>query len=338
MEEHGISMSMKRIFTLIVCVSTLTAAQDAAKPADQAPPQTAPQATPQKEQKEQSVGTLRGIFGGKKAKPVVNPEEEAKHKAEKAEIQSQIDALPKQGTPMLDEAGKQMLDPDARPMFNPAPKPLRDKHGEPRLDEHGKLLLQTKDNLGYDEHGKKLKAVKEKEPKKVPVTIEQGTLTVDGWTGKARLNYDIADLKYLYIYAPGIGNTVISGAPFEGAIEQKNAFDGKTLTVSVSEHTLQLASEKPLLHQKHPASAYVRVDREYTMSSRFPVMGYGTLRRPPYAWPGAKAVTTNAPDLPKEVKPTLAAPKPVAVPPAVPGTNPAGGTKPVGAKPAGPGK
>ncbi|QEE30140.1 hypothetical protein FTW19_20425 [Terriglobus albidus] len=312
-------MSMKRIFTLIVCVSTLAAAQDAAKPADQAPPPAASQKE-QKEQKDQSVGTLRGIFG-KKGKPVVNPEEEAKRKAE---IQSQIDALPKQGAPMLDEAGKQMLDPDARPMFNPAPKPLRDKHGEPRLDEHGKLLLQTKDNLGYDEHGKKLKAVKEKEPKKVPVTIEQGTLTVDGWTGKARLNYDIADLKYLYIYAPGIGNTVISGAPFEGAIEQKNAFDGKTLTVSVSEHTLQLASEKPLLHQKHPASAYVRVDREYTMSSRFPVMGYGTLRRPPYAWPGAKAVSTTAPDLPKEVKPTLAAPKPVAVPPPAPTAKPSG--------------
>lgn len=321
MEERGISMSMKRIFSLIVCVSTLAAAQDAAKPADQTPPPAPPQ-------KEQSVGTLRGLLG-KKAKPVLNPEEEAKRKAD---IQSQIDALPKQGTPMLDESGKQMLDPDARPMFNPAPKPLRDKHGQPGLDEHGKLLLQTKDNLGYDEHGKKLKAVKEKEPKKVPVTIEQGTLTVDGWTGKARLNYDIADLKYLYIYAPGIGNTVISGAPFEGAIEQKNAFDGKTLTVSVSEHTLQLASEKPLLHQKHPASAYVRVDREYTMASRFPVMGYGTLRRPPYAWPGAKSVSTNAPDLPKEVKPTLAAPKPVPVRPAVPGTNPAG------AKPTGPGR
>ncbi|WP_263417880.1 hypothetical protein [Terriglobus albidus] len=310
-------MSMTRIFSLIVWASTLAIAQDAAQPAGQAPPPAAPQ-------KEQSVGTLRGIFG-KKAKPVLHPEEDAKRKAE---IQSQIDALPKQGTPMLDEAGKQILDPDARPMFNPPPKPLRDKYGEPRLDEHGKLLLQTKDNLGYDEHGKKLKPIKQKEPKKVPVTIEQGTLTVDGWTGKARLNYDIADLKYLYIYAPGIGNTVISGAPFDGAIEQKNAFDGKTLTVSVSEHTLQLASEKPLLHQKHPASAYVRVDREYTMNSRFPVMGYGTLRRPPYAWPGAKAVSTNAPDLPKEVKPTLAVPKP-----AIPGTNP-----PAGNKPGGPGK
>lgn len=289
--ELCVPMQLKWIVSLAFCASTFSLAQESPKPAATQPP-------PQESK-------LGGLFH-KKPKVELSPEEEAKRKAS---IQSQIEALPKQGTPMLDETGKQLLDPDARPMFNPPPRPLLDKHGQPGLDENGKLLLQTKDNLGYDANGKKLKPEKVKEPKKVPVTIVEGTLTVDGWTGKARLNYDIADLKYMYIFAPGIGVTVISNAPFDGATEQKNAFDGKTLTVSVAEHTLQIASEKKLLNEKHPSSAYVRVDREYAMNSRFPVMGYGTLRKPPYAWPEAKWVATKAPELPKEVRPTVARPK-----------------------------
>ncbi len=276
--------------SLVVCAAALVAAQDASQPEGPAQP-TGP-------------AKHGGLFS-RKPKVVLSPEEEAR---QKAEIQRQIDVLPRQGAPILDESGKQILDPDARPMFQPAPRPLLDKHGQPVLDEDGKLLLQTKDHLGYDAHGKKLKAEKEKIPKKVPVTIEQGTLTVDGWTGKARLNYEIDDLKYLYIYAPGIGNTVVSTLPFPGATAQKNAFDGKTLTISVGEHQLQIAGEKPLLHQKHPVPAYVLVDREYSRESRFPVMGYGPLRRAPYAWPAAKAVETRAPALPKEVMPVLARP------------------------------
>lgn len=231
-------------------------------------------------------------------------------------------------TPMLDEQGMQRLDPDGKPMWNAPVKQQRDKHGHPLFDENGKPVFQTKNDLGYDEHGKKIKVQKQKEPKKIPVSVARGTLTVDGMTGKAALNYDIADLKYIYLYAPGIGVAVVSNEPFPGAVEQKKAFLNNTLTVTIGEHTLQLASDKNLLGKK-PESAYVMMDRTFTLPSRFPVMGYGTVRKAPYQWPGAKAnirlADDDAPPPPADLLPTqLLSPCPAgqmrkAGPPVLPG-------------------
>ena len=210
-------------------------------------------------------------------------------------------------TQMLDNEGRQRLDPDGKPMFNPPVKQQRDKYGHPLFDEHGKPVLQTATELGYDEHGHKLHVEKVKPSKMTPVSIAQGTYTVDGVIGKATLNYDIADLKYIYLYAPGIGVTVISNEPFPGAKAQDNAFNDKTLTVNVGEHTLQLYSEKRLLAKPQPA--YVLVDRDFTLPSKFPVMGYGDLRAAPYAWPGAKQVQQAGivppPPVPVNLRPVM---------------------------------
>ena len=218
-------------------------------------------------------------------------------------------------TPMLDEEGMQRQDPDGKPMFNPPVKQQRDKKGHPLFDAEGKPVMQTKDNLGYGENGKKLHAKREKPPKLVSVSISRGILTVDGMTGKAALNYEIKDLQYFYIYASGIGTTVVSIHPFPGAVEQKHAFDDKTLTVTVNEHTLQLSSDKRILG-KAPASAYVRVDKGFVVRTEFPVMGYGSLRVAPYAWPGSKENESlkgvvEAPPLPVDLRPVpLLAPCP----------------------------
>jgi len=171
--------------------------------------------------------------------------------------------------PMLDEEGKQRQDPDGKLMFNPPVKQQRDKKGHPLFDAQGKPVMQTKDNLGYDENGKKLHALKEKPPKTVSVSISRGTLTVDGMTGKAALNYEIKDLKYVYFYVPGIGTTVVSNDPFPGAVEQKHAFEDKTLTVTVGEHVLQLSSDNRLLG-KTPQSAFVRVDKSFFGADQVP--------------------------------------------------------------------
>jgi hypothetical protein len=213
-------------------------------------------------------------------------------------------------TPMLDEEGKQRQDPDGKLMFNPPVRQQRDKKGHPLFDDQGKPVMQTKDNLGYDENGKKLHAPKEKPPKTVAVSISHGTLTVDGMTGKAALNYEIKDLKYIYFYVPGIGITVVSNDPFPGAVEQKNAFDDKTLTVTVGEHVIQLSSDNRMMG-KNPESAFVRVDKGFTVPTKFPVMGYGPIRVAPYAWPGSKTNeeelkgAVEAPPLPKDLRPTL---------------------------------
>ena len=216
--------------------------------------------------------------------------------------------------PMLDEEGKQRLDPDGKPMFNLPVKQQRDKKGHPLFDDKGKPVFQTATELGYDETGHKLHAEKVKPPKMTPVSIAGGTFTVDGVVGKAQLNYDIADLKYIYFFAPGIGITVVSNEPFPGAKEQPNAFDGQTLTVSVGDHTLQLYSDKRLLQDKKTLPAYVLVDRDFNLPSRYPVMGYGDLRKAPYAWPGAKQVkiaegtAVIPPPVPINLRPVLLQP------------------------------
>lgn len=232
----------------------------------------------------------------------------AKGKKGKVEYAGPTTTVEQPATPMLDEEGRQRLDPDGKPMFNPPVKQQRDKKGHPLFNEAGKPVFQTATGLGYDEKGKKLKGKKEKSTKLVKVEISRGTLTIDGMTGKAALNYDIADLKYIYLYAPGVGVAIVSNQTFPGAVEEKNGFSDKTLLVTADGHTLEVSSDTRLLGTKKPEPAFVRVDRDFKLPSKFPVMGYGTLRVPPYAWPGAKENkatpgVAQAPPLPRNMRP-----------------------------------
>ena len=155
------------------------------------------------------------------------------------------------------------------------------------------------------------KPKKVKPPPMVPVTIQRGVLTVDGWTGKADLNYTIMDLKYIYLWAPGIGTAVVSSDPFPGAQIQGNAIDGHTLTVNVEGHTLQLTSDHDLLSGKELVkAAYVLLDTAYVPDNpQYPQFGYGTSSKAPYAWPASLANYTGdvsrAPPLPKSLLPPL---------------------------------
>ncbi|MEO6924296.1 MAG: hypothetical protein ABI142_10755, partial [Bryocella sp.] len=123
-------------------------------------------------------------------------EKKEKHKKAVYSGPNEIVVLPP--TAMMDENGKPSLDPDGKPIFNAPKKQQRDKKGHPLFDENGKPIFQTATVLGYDDHGKKIHVAKVKPPKLVPVHVTRGTFTVDGITGKAALNYDIPDLKYLY--------------------------------------------------------------------------------------------------------------------------------------------
>lgn len=191
-------------------------------------------------------------------------------------------------TPMLDDDGKQRFDPEGKPMFNAPVKQQRDKKGHPLYDANGKPVFQTANNMGFDANGKKIKVKKVKEPRTTSIEISKGTLTVDGMIGKAALNYQIKDFRYVYLYAPWIGTVVVSNQAFPGAIEQAKAFDQHTLTVMVEEHQFQVYSEKIIL-SKRPEPAYVSVDRLFRLDSKYPAMGYGKSLQAPYSWPSAKA-------------------------------------------------
>jgi len=293
--------SLSGLLGIVLAVTSIgrMAAQET-QPAPSSAPQSAPPASPADTSQtttghgSQSAAAAASVVKGKKGQqPYTGP--------------TTVVELPP--TPMLDEEGKQRQAPDGKLMFNPPVRQQRDKKGHPLFDAQGIPVMQTKDNLGYDENGKKLHASKEKPPKTVSVSISHGTLTVDGMTGKAALNYEIKDLKYIYFYVPGIGTTVVSNDPFPGAVEEKHAFDDKTLTVTVFEHVLQLSSENRLLG-KAPESAFVLIDKSFVVPTKFPVMGYGPIRVAPYAWPGSKINeelkgAVDAPPLPVDLRPTL---------------------------------
>jgi hypothetical protein len=155
-----------------------------------------------------------------------------------------------------------------------------------------------------------------------PATITRGTFTVDGIIGKAALNYNIPDLKFIYFYAPGIGVVIVSDNKFPGGVEQKNAFDHQTLTVKVADHEMQLYSDDVLLgkkaivgkggQNKKPEPAWVALDPNFKLPSRFPVVGYGDKPTPPYSWPGSKlnvtvkGIDADAPPVPARLTPLLA--------------------------------
>jgi hypothetical protein len=214
-------------------------------------------------------------------------------------------------TPVLDQEGKQVIDPDGKPLFNAAVKQQRDKKGYPICTPEGKPVMQNKLDMGYDDHGKKIPVPKIKPPKERPIDISRGTYTVDGMIGKAEMNYHIPNLKFIYFYTPGIGIAVISPEPFPGAVMQKTAFNNKTLTVTVGDHILQLASDKQILGKPgHPEPGYVLLDRDFKLPSKYPVVGYGTVREPPYAWPGSKPNEilkglVAVPPTPKTLKPVM---------------------------------
>jgi len=222
----------------------------------------------------------------------------------------------KEPTPLLDQEQRQIVDPDGKPMFNPPVKQLRDKRGYPVCSADGKPVYQTKNDMGYDEKGKKIAVPKVKVPKATPISITRGTFTVDGMIGKAEMNYTIPDLKYIYLYAPGIGIAVVSNEPFPGAAAQKDAFKGSSLVVKVDDHRLELASDKQIL-TKNPkgAPAYVLMDRDpdHRLPSKFPAVGYGRLRVWPYEWPGSKENAVlkgiiKPPPTPRNLRPVMLLP------------------------------
>lgn len=161
----------------------------------------------------------------------------------------------------------------------------------PTLDANGKPVELAPCARKDKECQKKRKALLHR--KKVGMKIENGTLTVDGWTGKARLNYDISEVKFLYISIPGQGTVIASMEQFPNSQPQKSALEGKTLTIKTpGDHLVQIASDDNLVDKKDHV-IYVAMDASFTMPGRFPTIGYGSSAKAPYNWPGVRPLREN---------------------------------------------
>lgn len=114
-----------------------------------------------------------------------------------------------------------------------------------------------------------------------PITIRRGVLTVDGLTVKTGLSFRVSDMRYMYVYVPGSGTTVIAERPFGGAMEQKSAFRGKTLTVNSGGSRLQLTAANRMRGSR---SAYVRFDRGSVAGVMLPMVGFGNAALAPAVW------------------------------------------------------
>ncbi len=180
----------------------------------------------------------------------------------------------------------------------------------------------------------KKKKKKEKKPKMLPMHVVNGILTMDGATGKARMNYDIADFKFLYIWAPGVGVAVVSNVAFPLATEQPNAFNEGLLDVTAGGHKLEVFSDKPFLGKK-PLSAWMYLDTDFVLPTSYPAMGFGATAAAPYAWPGSQSPPKRKkgvapPPLPIELLPMAIHPP---APPVPAKTEPPPEAQPDAAKP-----
>lgn len=229
------------------------------------------------------------------------------------------------GTPVIQNPADPEF-PFARPLPEgvapnpPQPLYLKGKdlvwRGEYEFDKLSRPLLDTNSRpipILYTKKGRRVRPAGIQLLKTHPASIEDGTLMVDGWTSKARLNYDIQDLRYLYVSVPSLGTFIISPVAFPGGELQATGFDDKILNVRVDTHEVQLATVSPILGKKTAQPAWVKLDTSFVADRRYPIVGYGDTLVQPFTWPGARiakdgATARTAPPLPSNMLPRLLKP------------------------------
>lgn len=138
--------------------------------------------------------------------------------------------------------------------------------------------------------------------------VRDGVYTVDGMVAKVKLNYDMAGVRFLTMFVPGMGTAVISATPPPDAVVSQAALKDGELTFTAGEHRFKLtgialASNRGTV----PAHLYARLDRSAWQLGRQPMVGFGNLGAMPYQWPGALPATAAAHTEETEVSPPVPA-------------------------------
>jgi hypothetical protein len=119
--------------------------------------------------------------------------------------------------------------------------------------------------------------------KLITAKIHDGVLTVDGLVAQVRLNYDIHDQSYMYVFLPGTGTAIISLSPLPNGERVKDLFRGSKMAFTIDGHSFEIVSQGNL--SEGATSGYVALDRHTAMIARSPMVGFGMTTRPPYVWP-----------------------------------------------------
>ena len=155
------------------------------------------------------------------------------------------------------------------------------------------------------------------EESRMTARVRDGVYTVDGMVAKVKLNYDVQDSSFVYLFVPGLGTAVVSATPAPDAMVTPVALQDDELNFVVGGHHfdltgVNLASDKGtvLTH------LYVHLDRSAWRLSRLPMIGFGNRAAMPYEWPGAlppeSAEETQAlPPIPANLLPALMEAAPV---------------------------
>jgi hypothetical protein len=128
--------------------------------------------------------------------------------------------------------------------------------------------------------------------KLISAKIHDGVLTVDGLVAKVRLNYDIHDQAYMYVFLPGTGTAIVSLSPLPNGERVKDLFHGSTMKFSIDGHSFEVVSQGGF--GEGVSAGYVSIDRNTAMISRSPMVGFGMTTRPPYVWPVSGKPATGA--------------------------------------------
>lgn len=151
--------------------------------------------------------------------------------------------------------------------------------------------------------------------------VREGAYTVDGLVAKVQLNYDIAGVRSLFLFVPGVGTAVVSAQAEPEEKTSPATLESNDLVLLVAGRTLKLSGialsngKGVTLHR-----LYARLDSTAWNLGRHPMVGFGDATAAPYAWPGAlqtarpEAASVLAPPVPVSLLPSST--------PVVPGARP----------------
>lgn len=82
--------------------------------------------------------------------------------------------------------------------------------------------------------------------KPINLAIQNGILTVDGFTARMAVRQDIHNAGYLILFVPGTGTVVISLSPIPGSTPVPHGFHGSELSFSAGGRDFALHNETPM--------------------------------------------------------------------------------------------